>query len=169
MAATLTVGTSPTAPVPVVPLSPPPAMVEDPNAPWPPVLQSPVGQTVCNYISYCRSYHSAGFFVYILLLVVVIVLVWLGNNGTISLFNAAVGVTIAVAICIGLMFVHWYWFIKGVIPECAPWSFNVSGSIATRTNANAAAAVVTPAPAMAATAPPASVAVAAGADGGVVR
>ena len=70
-----------------------------------------------NYIPYCRSYHSAGFFVYILLLVVVIVLVWLADD-TISLFNAAVGVTIAVAICIGLMFVHWYWFIKGVIPEC---------------------------------------------------
>lgn len=137
----------------------PDVAMQDPNAPWPPVLTTPIGQTVCNYVSYCRNYHSAGFLIYVLLLVAVIVLVWLAQNGTLSLMNSAIGVTIAVVLCIVLMFIHWYWFLKGVIPECSGFGgLSVGGYVnaraATRSAAVAPVAYVPVVPAAAASAAP---------------
>lgn len=135
MSVTIGTGTAvATAPIvvntnPVV-IQPQPVVEPAPTAAYPAVLDTPVGQTVCNYVSYCRSYHSAAFVVFALCLITVVVLVWIGRNGTISLFNAAVGVTIAVAVAIVLMFLYWYAFVKGVIPECASANFSASAAIA---------------------------------------
>lgn len=142
------------APVTVAPGTAALATQPDPNQPWPPVLQTPIGQTVCNYISYCRKYHTWGFILYGLILIAVIVVVWLGKNGTwgLTLFNTAVIITVLIAVLIVLMFLHWYFFIKGVIPECVEAPFSISGSITA--NAGARAAVATaPAPVVVAAAP----------------
>lgn len=152
MSASLSVGTGqqviaqPSAiivnPQPMMGMQPPPPMpviVPDPNRPWPPVLETPIGQTVCNYISYCRNYHTAGFGLYIILLIFVIAAVWVGKNGSWSLFNVSVAVTVIIAVLIALMFIHWYWFIKGVIPSCEMGTFNVSGSITASAGARASA------------------------------
>jgi hypothetical protein len=111
--------------------------------PTPPdlLVNSPVGQTACNYVSFCRTYHLAAFLLYVLLLVVAIILVWLGHHGTLTLTNAAIGTTVVVAVTIGFMFIHWYGFIKGVIPECASnYGFSGSISVQAASNANVSAA-----------------------------
>jgi hypothetical protein len=127
--------------VPVAPLAPAmlPSGQFEYSRPWPPVLETPVGQTVCNYVSMCRTRHGYAFLLYILILVVVIVLVWLARNGTLSLFNSALGVTISIGVLILLMFGHWYWFMKGVIPECAKSETSLSGSLSIGVTGRAAA------------------------------
>jgi hypothetical protein len=133
MSASITLGTQSAAPstqINVIQTQPATqaAMVlrdDDPSVAYPPVLRTEVGKTVCNYISWCSSTHRYAFIFYAALLVGVIVLVWLANNGTLTLFNSAVAVTIILAVMLLLMFIHWYWAMKGVIPECGSpgWSF----------------------------------------------
>jgi hypothetical protein len=140
--ASLSLGTAPVAmqpaamlvtpaPVIVAPVPAPAVVMPDPNRPWPPVLETPIGQTVCNYVSLCRNYHSMAFLIYGVLLILVIIFVWMAKNGIspFTLFNTAVAITVIIAALIIFTFIHWYWFIKGVVPECAMGGFNVSGSI----------------------------------------
>jgi len=129
------------APPTVVMAAPPQAaavMVPDPNAPYPPVLGSDAGKSVCNSVSLCRSYHSAAFIFYVLMLAAVIVLAWLGNNGTITLENAAIAITVLIGVTIVLMFIHWYWFMKGVIPECSGMAVPASAGISLSVGSTAA-------------------------------
>lgn len=103
------------------------------NTIWPPVLTTEIGQTVCNYVSWCRQYHGLAFLMFALAMVAVIVLVWLGRNGTLSLFNMAVGVTIAVGLCILFMFLYWYFAVRGIIPECSAPAFSASAAVTATT------------------------------------
>jgi hypothetical protein len=109
---------------------------------FPPALASPLGRTACNNVGLCQQYHWGAFILYILILVVVIVLVWIANNGTISLFNSAVANTVLVAIVIGLMFIHWFWFLRGVIPVCPGFPAWLTLSAGVRTSAAPPAALV---------------------------
>jgi hypothetical protein len=119
-------------------------LCKDPSVPCPPVLTTSVGSTVCNYVSLCRNWHSLAFFVYILMLVAVIVLVWVAQDTTmLSFFNAAVGCTVLMALLILFMFIHWNWFMRGVIPECSWGSgfyFGASASARTRATTKVSAA-----------------------------
>lgn len=114
--------------------------MSDSDQPSPPVLDTPLGKTVCNYVSFNRNQHGLAFLVYGLILISVIVAVWLGQNGTITLFNAAVWVTVVISLLILFTFIHWYWFMKGVIPGSAKWGgFGISTSVTTKTNTSTSA------------------------------
>jgi len=87
--------------------------VQDPAC-W----QNPKVRTAQNFISVCRIGHGVFFLAYALLLLIVVIMVWLTSNGSInSNVNAWVCTFIAVVVII-LMGLHWYLYVKGVIPEC---------------------------------------------------
>jgi hypothetical protein len=102
---------------------PPSDDVEDalPTEPGP-ELTDECGRTTANYVSLCRRWHLYIFGAYALILIVVIILVWLLYQGiglpTLSTRNVAIAVTVLVGLTVLAMGAHWYWFLRGVVPEC---------------------------------------------------
>jgi hypothetical protein len=77
-----------------------------------------MARTAKNFISVCRLGHGVFFLAYALLLLIVIIMVWLTSNGSISGQVNAIVNTFICSIVIILMGLHWFLYVKGVIPEC---------------------------------------------------
>jgi hypothetical protein len=80
--------------------------------------ENPLVRSAQNFISVCRTGHGVFFLAYALLLLIVIIMVWLTSNGSISgVVNAWVDTFICVVVIL-LMWLHFFLYVKGVIPEC---------------------------------------------------
>lgn len=79
---------------------------------------NPLTATAQNELSVCRYGHGAFFLGYALLLVIIIIMVWLTSNGSVSTTVTAWVATFISAVVILLMGMHWWIYVKGVIPEC---------------------------------------------------
>lgn len=80
--------------------------------------RNPIARTAQNFISVCRLGHGVFFLAYALFMVVILILTWLTSNGSISPTVNAWVCTLIAAIVIVFLFLHWYLYLKGVLPEC---------------------------------------------------
>lgn len=82
-----------------------------------PALMDPCGKTADNAKILTRCRHFYVVLAFLLILIVILVIVWVATTGKITPYVTAIVVTVFAGVLIVALFVHWYYTLRGVIPD----------------------------------------------------